>query len=244
MSYKFMNSVGFGRVRRYLSQVIGGLSARAELSGLSGAFEELRRDLEALRALREAADDSVLVATARLRVDDAEWDSAIQRVSSRAYELANKKAANEPYVTLFGRVDARRARSLGAAKATIVGATVVKDGRRLDAGPDLSEVIDALEAATAALLGAKSAWDVADDALFQPRMDKKKFVGKLNVQIAIAEAGILTAFPGRGDLAAAVLTPWFERRRPKGVAVGDDGGDDVADLDEDEDDGDEPSAEG
>ncbi|HRE90154.1 MAG TPA: hypothetical protein PK095_13555, partial [Myxococcota bacterium] len=200
---------------------------------LAGPIRELRARIEAERSAREAADDALLAASARLRVDDSDWDQALQLVSARAYELAGKKADAEPYATLFGRVDAKRARSFGAAKAQVVGLAVVKDGRRLDEAEALSETLDQLEAATAKLSASKATYDEADDALFLPRQAKKKLIGKLNEAIAVAEAGILTAFPGRGDLVNAILTPWFERRtRPKAGSEPDDDAPDTPELED------------
>lgn len=238
MSYTFQESVGLARVRRYVGQVIGGLEARAATAPLAAPFVALRERIDATRAAREAGDDKVLAATARLRVDDADWDEALGRVSSRAYELADKKADKDPYATLFGKVTAKRARAFGAVKAQVVGESVVRDGRRLESAEAMADVLDALAAATTRLEASKAAWDEADDALFEPRRAKKKLIANLNEQIAIAEAGILMAFPGRGDLVNAVLTPWFERRRARGAGADDDGADvPVLDAEEDDDEG-------
>lgn len=234
MSYKFDANNSYGRLRQYTSQVIGGLEARPQTATLSTPFRELRKAISDARAAREEVDDAVLAASARLRVNDADWDQAILAVSARAFELARKRADADPYATLFGRIDAKRARSLGAAKAQIVGQSVVRDGRRLDQAGELQAVLDALDAATVKLSETKAAYDEADDALFAPRRSKKKLVSRLNDAIAVAEAGILTAFPGRGDLVSAILLPWFERRGPKTRNEAGDGPDqpDVPDLDD------------
>lgn len=235
MSYRFDFDVGYGRLRHYTTQAIGGLEARTKTAALAVPLKQFRDEVVAARAAREAADDAVLVATARVRVGDVDWDQSIGVVSSRAYELAKKDASADPYVTLFGRIDAKRAKDFGPAKAVVVGQTVVKDGRRLTEF-DLTNELTALEAATQELLASKQRWDDADDALFEPRRAKKRLIGRLNELIAVTEAGILTAFPGRNDIVTAILQPWFERRRPKGSAPDvdspdiDDEGDDDADL--------------
>lgn len=244
MSYNFKGNVSYGRVRRYATQVIGGLEARPQTQGLAPPFRKIRDAITAARTEREAADDLVLIATARLRVEDSDWDLALGKVSARAYELAGKVAQNDPYATLFGKVDARRAKSLGSAKAVAVGQTVVRDGRRLadDGAPELSQPLEDLGSATARLLDARARFDEADDALFAPRRAKKKLLAELNQLIAITEAGILGAFPGRSDIVGAILLPWFERRRAaKSV---DDADPDAPDIDdESDDDGDAPGGE-
>lgn len=236
MSYKFKTSTSFGRGRRYLSQCIGGVEARPQTAHLAPPLKALRDEFVAQRAAREAVDDVVLVATARLRVEDVEWDKALGQVSSRSYLLSGKDADTDPYATLFGKVDAKRARGFGAAKAVIVGESVVRDGRRLDA--DLGTELSQLETATTRLNEAKRLYDEADDALFVPRQSKKKLIGKLNDLIAVTEAGILTAFPGRDDIVSAILTPWFARRSGKSSA---DSSDEpvTPDLDDEGDDGDD-----
>lgn len=237
MSYKFGPAVSYGRLRHYCSQVVGGLEARPQTAALAGPFRMIRSEVESEREARERADDEVLGSSARLRVNDADWDQALQMLSARSFELAKKKADADPYAALFGRVDAKRARSFGAAKSQVVGVSVVKDGRRLEQAEAMATELDALEAATAALSASKAAYDEADDKLFVHRQAKKKLVGRLNEAIAVAEAGILTAFPGRGDLVSAILTPWFERRTATSRVEGDDSGPgDVPDLDDETDD--------
>jgi len=244
MSYSFKGNVGYGRLRRYATQVIGGLEARPQTQALAPPFRKIRDAITAARAEREAADDQVLIATARLRVEDSDWDQAIGKVSARAYELAGKVAQNDPYATLFGKVDARRAKSLGSAKAVAVGQSVVRDGRRLvDEGqPELGPPVEELAGATERLVAARASFDEADDALFAPRRAKKKLLAELNQLIAITEAGILGAFPGRSDIVGAILLPWFERRRA-GKSV-EDADADAPDIDdESDDDGDAPGGE-
>jgi hypothetical protein len=235
MAYKFRTSTSFGRARRYLSQCIGGVEARPQTAHLSPPLKALRDEFVAQRAARESVDDLVLVTTARLRVEDVDWDNALGQVSSKSYLLSNKDADSDPYATLFGKVDAKRARGFGAAKAVIVGETVVRDGRRLDA--DLEAELNQLEVATNRLSEAKRLFDEADDALFVPRQSKKKLINKLNDLIAVTEAGILTAFPGRDDIVSAILTPWFARRYGKSSA--DSGEPEIPDLDDEGDEADD-----
>lgn len=240
MSYKFKTTTSYGRLRRYAAQVIGGLEAREATRPSASAWREIQAGITQERTTREAADDVLLAASARARLEDAEWDEALLRTSSRTYELARKDASAEPYATLFGRVDAKRARAFGLAKATVVGQAVVKDGRRLDA-PELGAVLDQLEVATRRLDEARALVEGAEDALFQPRMAKKKLVRQINDLIAVTEAAVLTAFPGRDDIVAAILLPWFERRSSRKATSADPEPDplvpDLDDEDEDEDDG-------
>jgi len=116
-----------------------------------------------------------------------------------------------------GLINAAQAKDLGMAKATEVGLRIVRDGRRLEL-PALLEPLAALEAATSALQAAAAAYGAAEDALFGPRQAKIKLVRELNALIAITEAKILLAFPGRDDLTRAILRPWYERRRGTAAA--------------------------
>ncbi|MCC6622981.1 MAG: hypothetical protein IT385_17110 [Deltaproteobacteria bacterium] len=217
MSYKVNPSTSYGRMRRYVAQVIGGLESREATRARVDAWRALQQEVIAERGTREAADDVLLAAAARARVEDAEWDAALGATSSRAYELAKKDAGADPYATLFGKIDAKRARSMGLAKATAVGRAVVKDGRRLGV-TELGAELETLEAATTRLEEAQRAVESAEDALFTPRLAKKKLVRKLNELIAVTEAAILTAFPGRDEIVSAILIPWFERRSGRGSA--------------------------
>ncbi|MEZ4267530.1 MAG: hypothetical protein R3F39_14220 [Myxococcota bacterium] len=212
MAYQFEVTTGYGRLRRYASQVLGGVGARGALAGSGDDWRAMLGRIVAERASREAADDGVLMAGAVARVADVDFDASIGEVSGVSWLLAGKKPEGEPYLTLFGRIDAKRARGLGLAKASAVGERVVRDGRRLGV-EGLAGALDGLDAATGALTAARTGVDTAEDALFEPRQAKKKLVRDLNQLIAVTEAAVLTAFPGRSDLVSAILTPWFERRR-------------------------------
>jgi hypothetical protein len=239
VAYQFEVTTGYGRLRRYASQVLGGVGAREVLSGSAGDWKGMLARIVDERGAREGADDGVLMAGAVARVADVEFDASIGEVSGVAWLLAGKQVEGEPYQTLFGRIDAKRARGLGLAKAGAVGERVVRDGRRLEvAGLDAS--LTALETATGALTDARSAVEAAEDQLFAPRQAKKKLVRDLNQLIAVTEAAVLTAFPGRSDLVSAILMPWFERRRSAGAGAGDGGAGDSGSAGPDGgDDGDE-----
>ena len=218
MAYAFIVTTSYGRLRQYTAQVEGGLRARAkDLAPHAPAWSAMKDRIVAERAERELADDAALQATARARVEDADFDSALGDVSSKSYELADKQADQEPYVTLFGKIPAKRAKGFGPAKATEVGARILKDGPRFGHA-ELDAPLAALATATSALSDAKKAIDEADDALFTPRQKKKKLVTALNTLIAVTEAAILSAFPGRDDIVGAILLPWFERKNKKGGA--------------------------
>lgn len=212
MAYQFEVTTGYGRLRQYASQVLGGVGAREALAAQSEGWRGMLGRIVAERAQREEADDAVLMAGALARVADADFDASIGEVSGVSWLLAGKKVAGEPYQTLFGRIDAKRAKGLGVAKASAVGERVVRDGRRLGA-EELAAPLSGLEKATGALSNAQTRLEAAEDALFEPRQAKKKLVRDLNQLIAVTEAAILTAYPGRSDLVSAILVPWFQRRR-------------------------------
>ena len=214
MATTFDDGMSYGRLRRYATQVIGGLEARHGLTAEAPTWRDMRARIVAERAEREAKDDTVTICAAKVRVDDADWDQSVGDLSGLSFLLAGKKADAEPYSVLFGKVTAAQAKQLGRVKAAEVGQRLVKDGRRLGV-PELEASLAALEAATSALQAAGGASDEAEDALFEPRRAKAKCVRDLNQLIAVTEARILTAFPGRSDLVSAILRPWWQRTRAR-----------------------------
>ncbi len=155
MAYEFIVTTSYGRLRQYTAQLEGGHRARANgLAAQVPAWSVMKDRIVAERTEREFADDNVLHATARARVEDA--DTTLGDVSSKSYEFADKRADQEPYVTLFGTIPAKRARGFGPAKATEVGARILKDAPRFGHA-ELDAPLAALATATAALTTAKTA---------------------------------------------------------------------------------------
>lgn len=238
MAYTFKVNTGYPRIRRYCAQGIGGLEARPELAASVADWEAMKQRVRAEHQAREDVDDKVIKASAAARVADAGFDACLGDVSARAFELAGKDASAEPYVTLFGKITAQRAKRFGPAKAIDVGTRVVRDGRRL--APEMGSLLDALEAATQRLDAAFKAFEAAEDELFAPRQAKKKLVRDLNLLVARTEAAVLTAFPGNEDLVVAILTPVFARKAPK--ATGDAEPDPLTpDLDDEPDEDEQPT---
>lgn len=240
MAYVFDQGTSFGRLRRYASQVIGGLSARPALAPLAEDWRTTQARIVAAREEREQADDQVLFADAKVRVEDADFDAAATGLSGKSWLLSGKKKVNEPHATLFAKLTADDIKRLGVVKASTEGRRLVKQAKVLG-NADLEPELASFEVATEALIAAGAAVEAADDGLFAPRQAKNKLVRELNRQIAVTEAAILTAFPGRRDLVSAILTPWFERRARRSTNTGDAGSTEPAEpmLDDEERDADD-----
>jgi len=159
----------------------------------------------------------VLEASTGARVEDADNDVSLTAASGRSWELSNKDPERDPHATLFV-IEARRIKSFGPARAIEEARRIIKDGRRLSDAQELESVLNSLEGTTDRLAAAFERYQSAEDALFHPRQAKKKLVRDLNDLVAVTEAAILTAFPGRDDLVSAILLPWFERSRRKKAA--------------------------
>lgn len=221
MAYVFGQGTSYGRLRRYTSQVIGGLEARQELATLAPEWRAMQARIVEGRAERERADDQVLFVDAKARVEDADFDRATTGLSGKSWSLSGKNKANEPHATLFGKLTAADIKRLGVVKASTEGRRLVKQSKALG-NPDLEPELGAFETATEALIAVTAAIEAADDGLFAPRQAKNKLVRELNRLVAVTEANILMAFPGRRDLVSAILAPWFERRTKRTAGGGED----------------------
>lgn len=217
MSYRFPVDVSYNRLRRYCAQVGGGLHARPKLAQHVEPWRQMKSRVRAERDAREDADDAVLEASTATRVEDVDNDVSLTAASSKSWDLSNKNPEQDPHATLFV-IDAKRIKSFGPARAMEEARRIVKDGRRLVEAEALDGVLTALEGTTERLGNAFQAYQTAEDALFLPRQAKKKLSRDLNDLIAVTEAAILTAFPGRDDLVSAVLLPWFERSKRRKTA--------------------------
>jgi len=226
MAYQFPDKTSFPRLRDYTAQVIGGCKARPDQLGTQVAsWQATKVRVVELRSQREGANDAALEASTGARVEDVQFDVDLGGASAKSFELSGKDASKTPYVELFGKDDARTVKGYGPVKAVAAAGRIVKDGRRLKAteaasifaerAAELLPALDRLEASTGRLGAAATRVADAKDALFAPRQAKKKLVADLNALIAVTEAAILTAFPGRDDIVSAILLPWFERRAPK-----------------------------
>jgi len=208
-------------------QVEAGLEAVDELKAKAADWRALAGEVVAHRAQAEAGNDTLTKARAVNRVRDAAWDASYTEGAGLAYLLAGKKAAAEPYATVF-RVPARRATGLGHVKATEVGERAVAEAKRAGL-PELDAWATRFAPLNAALVASGRAMEAAEDALDDPRFGKRALVRKVNTLLATTEAFILTQFPGRGALAEAILMPSWERRGGRAEAddePGDGGGGD------------------
>lgn len=216
------------RLRAYCVQVESSLEAVPELAARAADWKAMRHEVTAHRALAEDGNDGLAKARAVNRVRDAAWDASYREGSSLAYFEAGKRSDAEPYATLF-RVPARKAISLGHAKATEVGRRVLAEARRYVGSPALQDWAERFAAANAALVASGKAMDEAADALDDPRFGKRALVRKLNTLVATTEAFVLTTFPGRSALADAILVPAWARGggRDSDAADDPDGADDL-----------------
>jgi len=240
MAYSFEVTTSLGRVRSYCVQVVAGLEATGGLDDKIGEWSALKQNVAERRTSSEAATDLLTHTQTVNRVKDTSWDTSYTEGSGIAYLLAGKKKKNEPYATVM-RVPASRATKFGHAKATVVGDRVLKEVTRIKK-PTLTAWADAFAPANDALKASGKAMEAAEDALDDPRFEKRALVRQLNTLIATTEAAILTVYPGRGSLADAILVPsWARRDTAKNGADGaSDEGDDVV-VDVDGDDAEDPS---
>lgn len=235
MTYKFEVSTSHQRLRQHCVQVRAGLSAVPELDSMVERWIAQATRITEHRASWEAGQDELAIAQTINRVTDTNWDASYTEGSGLAYLLAKKKKDEDPYRTVF-RVPARRATGLGHVKAVEVGDRAIAEARRFQMAALLGWA-DTFTTANEKLKASGKAMEAAEDALDEPRFSKTQLVRAHNELIAATEAFILMTFPGRGDLADAILIPTRERRRGKG-----DGDEPVGpDADSDVDDGNNPA---
>lgn len=225
MTYKFDVTTSHQRLRAHAVQVKAGLTAVAELASKGPDWDAQRVRVIEHRAAWEEGQDALTVAQTTNRVRDANWDASYTKGSGIAYLLANKKKDADPYATVF-RITAARATGFGHAKATEIGDKAITAAARFPE-PTLNAWAQSFAAANDALKASGKAMEAADDALDDPRFSRKALVRAHNELIAVTEAFILNAFPGRGDLADAILIPSWARSRKK--SDDDDGDLDVRD---------------
>lgn len=187
-----------------------------------------QNDIERALWRSEAAADVLVRALTINRVTDASYTEC----SGIAYLLAGKKPKNEPYASVM-RVPAKRATKLGHVKATELGDRVLAEVTRSEQ-PTLTAWATTFAPANAALKASSTAMEAAEDALDDPRFQKRALICQLNTLIATTEAAILTAHPGSGSLADAILVPSWARR--DGTQKADDDAGDDAEVDVDGDD--------
>jgi hypothetical protein len=201
-------------------QVKAGLTAVPELAIKAAEWDAQRHRITEHRAAWEDGQDALTIAQTTNRVRDTNWDASYTEGSGIAFLLARKKKDADPYATVF-RVPARRATGFGHMKATEIGDNAIASAARFQL-PPLDDWIQSFTAANEALKVSGGAMEAAEDALDEPRFSKKSIVRAHNNLIATTEAFILTTFPGRGDLADAILIPSWERRGKKGGDINED----------------------
>jgi len=214
MTYKFEVTTSHQRLRAHSVQVKAGLTAVPELAAKVADWEAQRQRITDHRAAWESGQDALTVAQTINRVRDTNWDASYTEGSGLAYLLAKKKKDADPYATVF-RVPAKRATGFGHLKATEIGDKAIAAAGRFQL-PALQGWAQSFGAANEALRESGKSMGAAEDALDDPRFSRKSLVRGHNDLIAVTEAFILTTFPGRGDLADAILIPSWERRRAKG----------------------------
>jgi len=240
MTYKFDATTSHQRLRAHSVQVKAGLTAVPELAAKAADWDAQRLRVVEHRAAWESGQDTLTVAQTINRVRDTNWDASYTQGSGIAYLLAKKKKDADPYATVF-RVPARRATGFGHLKATEIGDKAITAAGRFQE-PTLQGWAQSFSTANEALRSSGKAMEAAEDALDDPRFSRKSLVRAHNDLIAVTEAFILTTFPGRGDLADAILIPSWERSRSK-RKPGDDEDLDVRDVEPaDSDDADTPDA--
>lgn len=234
MTDKFEVNTSHHRLRAHSVQVRAGLTAIPELAAKAADWDAQRQRIIGHRAAWEDGQDAVTVAQTINRVRDTNWDASYTEGSGIAFLLAKKKKHADPYATEF-RVAARRATGFGHVKATEIGDKAITSATRFQL-PALDGWVQAFTPTNEALKASGKAMEAAEDALDDPRFSKKALVRAHNELIAVTEAFILSTFPGRGDLADAILIPSWERRGKKGA----DDDDDVVVGPTDDSDGDAP----
>lgn len=193
-----------------------------ELGDLAGPFGDL---LVKLRAKRDERDDVRIArrtASARVKVEDAEWDFTVGQIGALA-RMKPSPQEDSPLARLFPAVSPSGARQLGPSKATILGAGLVQDIRTLNL-VHLLPYADRLEAHNRALELASAARTkaIVDEAgLDAVRVGLVLETGAL---ADVVEAQLLGRLPGRHDLVSAYLSPRDDA--PKARAVKDDTEDD------------------
>lgn len=236
MTYKFELTTSHQRLRAHSVQVKAGLTAVPELAAKAAEWDAQRQRITEHRSAWEGGQDALTVAQTINRVRDTNWDAAYTEGSGIAFLLAKKKKDADPYATVF-RVPARRATGFGHLKATEIGDKAISAVGRFQL-PALQGWVQSFSTTNDALKESGKAMEAAEDALDDPRFSRKSLVRAHNDLIAVTEAFILTTFPGRGDLADAILIPSWERRRAKGASANadEDTGPDVDVPVDDEDD--------
>lgn len=213
MTYKFDVATSHQRLRAHAVQVKGGLMSVPELASKVAEWDAQRVRIGEHRTDWENGQDALVIAQTVNRVRDTNWDASYTDGSGIAFLLAKKKKDADPYATVF-RVPAKRATGFGHIKATEVGDKAIVAANRFQ-DPVLIGWAQSFQGANEALKASGKAMEAADDALDSPRFSRKGIVRAHNDLIAVTEAFILSTFPGRGDLADAILIPSWARNRKK-----------------------------
>jgi len=218
MSYRIPDSASLETLLDYVTDVIAGLEAVAELAVLAAPWRTLRADLRQDRDARDDARWTLRAAQRKTAVLDVQWDRALVDLSGRAFLAAGKKAGLEPYASLFGGISADEATRLGPHKAAALG-TLVAEKAKAFANPELTAAVTALEAATPALEAAAA---VRDDVALKAQLHEITRLQRhlaVEKQIALSEVAVLTVFPGRSDLVRATLAPERTERAAKATVA-------------------------
>lgn len=237
MTYKFEVTTSHQRLRTHAVQVKAGLTAVPELAAKVADWDAQRVRIVEHRTAWEGGQDQLAIAQTINRVRDSSWDASYTEGSGIAYLLAKKKKDADPYATVF-RMPARRATNFGHLKATEVGDRAIGAANRFQE-PALTKWAESFAAANEALKVSGRAMDAAEDALDDPRFSRKALVRAHNDLIAVTEAFILSTFPGRGDLADAILIPTWARSRKKAAGTSEEEDLDLRDVPPADDDGSE-----
>lgn len=232
MSQSIPKNWSLEKVRAYVVKVISALVAlkalgKIKVDGLEALQGEWlpavvgqwRGELAAVIEARDARDkarDLVLEKNAVVGIFDMQWDATVGQMSSLAFLLANSRANQDPYKTLFGTIKASALQNLGPAKATVAALRLVEKVSALG-DEKLSPLADALEFQSR-LLGAASEEDIAaETALLGHAVARMKLIRRLEMTIATTEVELLTRFPGRDDIVRAVLAPPKAKKKKKTV---------------------------
>lgn len=209
---RLQETASFETMLDYTAQVRAGLGALEELVALMGPFEDLTTRVMAARDARDKARWKVLGKSARVRVFDARWDTAVKATSAEAFHLAGKDASKDPYNALFGTVKADDAVDLGPAKAEAFGDKLLARGAAL-AVPALDAKLADVKTHQQKLVLADKERDQAADEQATHEIERRKLLKEVERQADLAEVGILTAFPGDRALVNAILVVKRERKK-------------------------------
>ncbi len=216
MSYTFSPDASLDALIDHVAGVIAVLEANPNLAALAAPWHKLRTDLLKTRQTRDETRWKLLGIQRKVAVATVEWGVAVGDLSGRALLAAGKNVRKDPYVSLFTPLRAAELRSLGPVRAVAAAGVIAAKGAAL-AHPELVKSLAALKTTTDALSAVEADRSAAQQAALVLDIARAAQVTAVDKLTATTEIGILTKFPGRGDLVRAALAP--ARSAPKSKAA-------------------------